>query len=47
MGSMDCVLQGQLSVSTLISVFIPPPCYRSSMEKAPVILPKVKVAGYR
>ena len=24
------LLQGQLSVLTLISVFVPPPCYRSS-----------------
>ena len=36
----------QVSVLTLISVSIPPPCYRSSMYKIPVILPKVQVAGY-
>ena len=38
--------QGQLAVLTLISVSVPPPCYRSSMQKIPVILPKVQVAGY-
>ena len=40
------LLQGQLSVLTLISVSVPPPCYRSSTQKSPVILPKVQVAGY-
>ena len=39
-------LQGQLFVLTLVSVSIPPPCYRRSMYKFPVILPKVQVAGY-
>ena len=29
-----------------ISVSVPPPCYRSSTQKTPVILPKVQVAGY-
>ena len=28
------------------SVSVPPPCYRSGTEKAPVILPKVQLAGY-
>ena len=40
------LLQGRLSVLTLISVSVPPPCYRSSTQKIPVILPKVQVAGY-
>ena len=40
------VLQGRLSVLTLISVSVPPPCYHSSTWKIPVILPKVQVAGY-
>ena len=40
------LLQGQLSVLTLISVSFPPPFYRSSTFKIPVILPKVQVAGY-
>ena len=41
------LLQGQLSVLTLISVSIQPPCYCSSMLKILAILPKVQVAGYR
>ena len=40
------LLQGQLSVLTLILGSIPPPCYHSSMQKFLVILPKVQVAGY-
>ena len=40
------ILQGQLSVQALISVFVPPLCYCSSTWKIPVILPKVQVAGY-
>ena len=40
------LLQGRLSVLILISVSVPPPCYRSSTQKIPVILPKVQVAGY-
>ena len=40
------LLQGRLSVLTLISVSVPPPCYHSSTYKIPVILPKVQVAGY-
>ena len=40
------LLQGPLSVLTLISVSDPPPCYHSSTYKIPVILPKVQVAGY-
>ena len=39
------ILQGQLSVLTLISVSVPPPCYRSSTYKIPVILPKVQVTA--
>ena len=39
-------LKGQLSVLTLISVSVPPPCYRRSMLKTLVIPPKVQVAGY-
>ena len=35
----------QLSVLTLILVSVPPLCYRSSMQKIPIILPKVQVAG--
>ena len=42
----DFLVQGQLSVLTPISVSVPPPCYRSSTYKIPVILPKVQVAGY-
>ena len=38
--------QGQLSVLTLISVSVLPPCYRSSTLKILVTLPKVQVAGY-
>ena len=38
--------QDQLSVRTLISASVPPPCYRSSTYKIPVILPKVLAAGY-
>ena len=33
-------------VNFLISVFVPPPCYRRITYKMPVILPKVQVAGY-
>ena len=40
------LLQGQLSVLTLISVSIPPPYYLSSMWKIAVSLPKVHMAGY-
>ena len=40
------LLQGHLSVLTLFSVSVPPPCYRSSTWKIAVILPKVQVAGY-
>ena len=40
------LLHGQLSVLILISVSVPPPCYRSSTWKIPVILPKVQAAGY-
>ena len=40
------LLRGRLSVLTLISVSVPPPCYHSSTYKIPVILPKVQVAGY-
>ena len=36
--------QGQLSVLSLISVYVPTPCYHSSTYKIPVILPKVQVA---
>ena len=32
--------KGRLSVLTLIPVAVPPPCYRSSTYKIPVILPK-------
>jgi len=39
------LLQGRLSVLTLISVSIPPLCYRSSTKKIPVILPKVQVTA--
>ena len=35
----------QPSVLTLISVSVPPPCYRSRTQEIPVILPKVLVAG--
>ena len=35
------ILQGQLSVLTLISLSVPPPCYCSSPWKILVILPKV------
>ena len=38
-------LHVQLSVPTLILVSIPPLCYRSSMQKIPIVLPKVQVAG--
>ena len=40
------LLQSQLYVLILISASVPPPCYRSSTQKIPVILPKVPVAGY-
>ena len=39
-------IHSQFSVLTLISVNVPTPCYRSSTEKIPVILPAVQVAGY-
>ena len=42
----NVLLLGRLSVLILIPVSVPPPCYRSSMYKIPVILPKVQVAGY-
>ena len=29
-GRENCLIQGQLSVLTLVSVSVPPPCYRSS-----------------
>ena len=44
-GHNNCI-HSQFSVLTLISVNVPTPCYRSSTEKIPVILPKVQVAGY-
>ena len=37
---------GSTFCADLISVFVTPPCYRSSTKKIPVILPKVQVAGY-
>ena len=40
------LLHGQLSVLTLISISVPPPCYCSRTYKILVILPKVQVAGY-
>ena len=40
------LLQNQLSALTLISVSVPPPCYRSSTYKIKVILPEMQVAGY-
>ena len=48
------LLQGRLSVLTLISVSVPPTCYCGNgyrvttvaRKKIPVILPKVQVAGY-
>ena len=42
----DFLLQGHLSVLTLISVSVSPPCYGSSTQNIPVILLKVLVAGY-
>ena len=36
------LLQGRLSVLTLVSVSVPTLCYRSSTYKIPVILPKVQ-----
>ena len=36
-------LQDQSTVLTLISVSVPPPCYRSSMQKIPVILPNMQL----
>ena len=39
------LLQGQLSVPTLILVSVPPPCYRNSTYKILVILPKVQVTA--
>ena len=40
------LLQGRLSVLTLISVSVPPLCYHSSTYKILVMLPKMQVAGY-
>ena len=40
------LLQGQLSVLTLILVYVPPSSYCSSMQKILVNLPKVQVASY-
>ena len=34
------------TVCALISVAVPPPCYRSSTKETPIILPKVPVTGY-
>ena len=45
-GGRIFLLRGQLSVLTLISVSVPPPCYRSSTKKTPLTLPQVPVAGY-
>ena len=45
-GRENFLLQGEVSVLTLISVSVPPPCYHSSTQKIPVILPKVQVSGY-
>ena len=42
----NCLLQGQLSVLTLVSVSIPHPSYRSGTPQLPVILPKVQVVDY-
>ena len=42
----EFLLEGQLSVLTFTSVSVPPPCYRSSAYKIPVILPKIHMAGY-
>ena len=40
------LLQGQLSVLTLILVSIPPPCYCSNTNKILVIPSNVQVVGY-
>ena len=40
------LFQGWLSVLTLVLISVPPPCYRSSTYKIPVILSEVHVAGY-
>ena len=40
----NALLQGQLSVLTLISVSVPPRV--TAVARKPVILPKVQVAGY-
>ena len=40
------LLQGRLSVLTLISVSVPPRVTTVARKKIPVILPKVQVAGY-
>ena len=39
------LLQGRLRVLALL-VSVPPLCYRSSMKKIAVILPKLQMAGY-
>ena len=39
------LLQGRLCVLALL-VSVPPLCYRSSMKKIAVILPKLQMAGY-
>ena len=44
--TLSCVIYHTSTLLILISVFIPPPCYCSSMWKTLVILPKVQVAGY-
>ena len=38
-GAVNFLLQSQLSVLTLILVSLSLPCYRSGMQKIPVILP--------
>ena len=40
------LLQGQLSVLTLISVSVPPHVTATALKKIPVTLPEVQVAGY-
>ena len=42
----DFLVQGQLSVRTLISVSVLPQCYCSSTLKITIVLPKVKMEGY-
>ena len=39
-------IQGLLSVLTLTSVSVLPPCYRNRAQTIPVILPKVQAASY-